>query len=356
MDSFEFVFEDICAPSILDDHPSEFPQLNNNQDGFTTEDSGDNQPQDDYSDLFQVVTNDIGNGFETAQTDERWNNDCAQAIHFMRTIIKTFAHVAHVDDFTLESNGRYSAKSKAKKYLIIFPWCLNPTPQKKVRQTLKQDEALGPTIGVVVSCINFFISQGPSFSIEQLNFLRDYYVTKSPRPEPATCFTSIVELYHAFQVRFAPLSRASAPDTLGTLTTEMEQLRVQVDQNTHNIGELSHHHNLLLHHLNRISNASTASSATSPAASSLEEPPRKRKAGDQSGDRASYFRIRTADLKTKHLWCVPGGVFGLYADGVGPLRPVGHCGIVVFSTCPDVEEPHPDPDHPDLYVRVVMVC
>jgi hypothetical protein len=284
--------------------------------------------------------------------DEQWNNNCAQALHLMSTI-GIERTLAQVDHFTLTKDGRYYAKGLANKYLKIFPWFYSDL---RYRQKLKQDEALGPTIGFVVSCINFFISQGPSFSIEQLNFLRDYYVTKSPRPEPATCFTSIVELYHAFQVRFAPLSRASAPDTLGTLTTEMEQLRVQVDQNTHNIGELSHHHNLLLHHLNRISNASTASSATSPAASSLEEPPRKRKAGDQSGDRASYFRIRTADLKTKHLWCVPGGVFGLYADGVGPLRPVGHCGIVVFSTCPDVEEPHPDPDHPDLYVRVVMVC
>jgi hypothetical protein len=76
------------------------------------------------------------------------------------------------------------------------------------------------------------------------------------------------------------------------------------------------------------------------------------------GDRACFFPIRPADIPSKDEWCHPGGVFGLYSDGVGRLLPVEACfrkSIVVYSADPDTEEAHPDPSHPNLYVRVVMV-
>jgi hypothetical protein len=121
---------------------------------------------------------------------------------------------------------------------------------------------------------------------------------------------------------------------------------LDTNQNSSDIERLDQNQQIILNRLN--SNA-----ASSGIVSPSESYAKKRKTG---GDRAHYYLIRTADLKTKHLWCVPGGVFGLYADGVGPLRPVGRCGIVVFSKCPDIVEVHPDPDHPDLYVLAVMVC
>jgi hypothetical protein len=77
------------------------------------------------------------------------------------------------------------------------------------------------------------------------------------------------------------------------------------------------------------------------------------------GDRAGWLRIRSDDLPTRDRWCIEGGVFGLYADGVGPLV---RCdvrrkkSVVVYSTDPDTVEDHPNPSDPDSYVRVVMVC
>jgi hypothetical protein len=74
------------------------------------------------------------------------------------------------------------------------------------------------------------------------------------------------------------------------------------------------------------------------------------------GDRACWFRIREADYPTSEKWCIPGGVFGMYVDGVGPLRSRRtYTQILVYSTAPDTLEEHPDPLRPDRYVRVVMV-
>ena len=78
------------------------------------------------------------------------------------------------------------------------------------------------------------------------------------------------------------------------------------------------------------------------------------------GDRACWFKIRDADYPSRDEWCTPGSVFGLYADGVGPLRSKRdendiYILIVVYSTAPDTEEEHPNPKQPDRYARVVMV-
>jgi hypothetical protein len=79
------------------------------------------------------------------------------------------------------------------------------------------------------------------------------------------------------------------------------------------------------------------------------------------GDRACWFRIREADYPTSEKWCIPGGVFGMYVDGVGPLRSKkeekdNYLSVVVYSTDPDTEEAHPNPQQYDHFVRVVMVC
>ena len=81
----------------------------------------------------------------------------------------------------------------------------------------------------------------------------------------------------------------------------------------------------------------------------------------RGGDRACWFPIRAADYPSREEWCTPGGVFGFYSDGVGPLRSKkeqeihNYVAIVVYSTDPDTVEEHPNPDQPDHYVRVVMV-
>ena len=78
----------------------------------------------------------------------------------------------------------------------------------------------------------------------------------------------------------------------------------------------------------------------------------------KGGDRAGWMRIRDEDLSTRDQWCIEGGVFGLYADGVGPLVPNNirtRRAAVVYSTDPDTVEEHPDPLHPEKYARIVLV-
>jgi hypothetical protein len=87
----------------------------------------------------------------------------------------------------------------------------------------------------------------------------------------------------------------------------------------------------------------------------LEERGKKRVRG---GDRAGWLRIRDEDLPTREEWCIEGGVFGLYSDGVGRIVPQHirpRRSVVVYSTDPDTVEEHPDPTHPDNFVRIVLV-
>jgi hypothetical protein len=82
---------------------------------------------------------------------------------------------------------------------------------------------------------------------------------------------------------------------------------------------------------------------------------KKRKRGK---DRAAWYRICDEYFPTRAKWCVPGGVFGWYAEGVGPLLP-NHIrprrAVVVYSADPDTLEEHPDPGNPDHYVPIVLV-
>jgi hypothetical protein len=73
---------------------------------------------------------------------------------------------------------------------------------------------------------------------------------------------------------------------------------------------------------------------------------------------AYYLPIRKSDLATRDRWCLPGGVFAKYSDGVGRLLPLEACpreSIVVYAFYPATSKPHPDPDHPNDYVQVVEV-
>lgn len=87
----------------------------------------------------------------------------------------------------------------------------------------------------------------------------------------------------------------------------------------------------------------------------IEYEGKKRKKG---GDRAAWYRIRDEDYPTRAEWCVPGGVFGWYRDGIGPLLP-NHLrprrAAVVYSTAPDTLEEHPDPNEYDHYAPIVLV-
>jgi hypothetical protein len=81
--------------------------------------------------------------------------------------------------------------------------------------------------------------------------------------------------------------------------------------------------------------------------------------------RSCWKMIRNDAQASRAAWCRRGEVFELYRDGVGPLLPSHNEGpnfrrtIVVHS--PESDEAialdeHPDPRHPDRYVRVVLVC
>jgi hypothetical protein len=74
------------------------------------------------------------------------------------------------------------------------------------------------------------------------------------------------------------------------------------------------------------------------------------------GNRGSWFPIREEDRPTRHQWCVPGGVFGMFPDGIGPLVPfqirTPHS-LVVFSFLS--EDPGNPPGPRQHYVCVVLV-
>jgi hypothetical protein len=280
---------------------------------------------------------------------EIWNNKCVASIHSLQTIVNRF--VALVEHFGVKA-ARYSAKKSALNYLIIFPWFRFDT---RYRQTLKLNPAEGPTIGTVVDAINYFLSR-ESYSQPELNFLSAYYRDHGC-PELSHCFTSIIELKLAFQQEFPenpalpPPPPLAPPPPPADLTDQMNRLQIRTVENENEIHRLDQNQQWIIGRINQISAPSSPASPASPEMNSK----RRRTDSDQRGDRATYYRIRKADQKTKNRWYLPGGVFGLYSDGVGPLRPVGRCRLVVYSILPDTEEPHPDLAHPEKYARVVMV-
>jgi hypothetical protein len=72
---------------------------------------------------------------------------------------------------------------------------------------------------------------------------------------------------------------------------------------------------------------------------------------------ACWLPIRPCDRESRNEWCLPGGVFGVYPDGVGRLLPLpDRLSIAVYSVAPDIVDPHPDEAHPEDYVQVVKVC
>ena len=293
------------------------------------------------------------------QRREQWNNHCVASLQFLFELNQQRSTTASIRHFGVHNGNRYTALKASLSYLIIFPWFRYQGEKTRFRQTLAVNESSGPTIGTIVDAINYFLQRPSPYSIEELHFLTEYYRVNGC-PSQSVCFTEIQKIYLTFKGQFQQIPPPLAPvlpepSQVVTLSQQMNQLQVQSDTHSQDIQYLRGDMQMLkneLGEMNRTLASSFSSSTSSVISTSPEMISKKRK---HSGDRATYYLIREADRKTKKDWCIPGGVFGLYADGVGPLRPLGRCRIVVYSTLPDIEEPHPDPAHPDRYVRIVMV-
>jgi hypothetical protein len=215
--------------------------------------------------------------------------------------------------FTTDGN-RYEIKASALPLFKIFPQFHAGGDDLRFRQTLSG--CPGPTIEEVIEAANFFLERMGRFSDSEIRFLTSYYDNMEV-PVLSTCLTAILAVYRAFQKEFRRHSAAeSIPQIIARHTEELREL-------TQRVTTLE------------------------------EEGPRL------GGDRACFYPIRPCDFKTRGEWCVPGGVFGLYSDGVGKLLPIKDAAyrrsVVVYSTNPDTVEPHPDPANPESYARVVMV-
>ena len=290
-----------------------------------------------------------------------WNTAFENAL---QTLQQNVSSEIDLNSFTFEENqNRFTVKGSSLPKFKIFPW-FHGSAKSRFRQTLKKDSSLGPTIKDVIEATNYFLRKnGCDYSEVEIQFLRTHFESMEI-PSHSDCLTSIVFVYHEFR-RF---QGAVSGNFLGHVTPEFEQIGDDSSfiissepENTslhpHDSGIDPDLGNLLLEHehqlgslRNRVGKLEVAKANQVPA------PGSKRPRG--GGDRACWFKIRDADYPSRDEWCTPGSVFGLYADGVGPLLPNHICprrSVVVYSTDPDIVEPHPNPLHQDRYARVVMV-
>jgi hypothetical protein len=232
-----------------------------------------------------------------------------------------------LSDFTIENGTRYEIKKSSlhffQKYFPQFhAQSTDPKESLRFRQTLSSPN--GPTIHDIIEAANFFLERLGKYSEDEIRFLINYYNEIGVSVLLSTCLTTILAVHIAFnnEFRFRSFSQTitmhgRAISNLNQRVTTLEQ-----EQNRERQG-------------------------------AEQEEPQKGK------DRACYLKIRPCDLATRKKWCVPGGVFGLYSDGVGKLLPLKsgayRRSVYVYSVDPDILEAHPDPEHPELYVPVVMV-
>jgi hypothetical protein len=249
-------------------------------------------------------------------------------VKFSLAAIKNmFPTVISLNHFNVESSTRYSVKNPALNLFKIFPWF--HAGLAKFRQTLKTSLAQGPTIERVLEAINYFYQRrGEVYTEAEMGFLEEYYLTMKI-PVPSLCLSTVIDVYLVFRdFRESKSNEKTVPEPVVTLD-QFQGLERRVQT------------------LEGIEQRTCASESQPPGA----------KKSRYGGDRACWYPIRRCDLDSRSEWCVPGGVFGLYADGVGRLLPIDACArrsIVVHSTDPDTVEAHPAPENPD-HVLVVMV-
>jgi hypothetical protein len=227
-------------------------------------------------------------------------------------------------DFSIDGNRYEIKKSCLHIYTKIFPQFSLPGEEKDLRFR----QALTPSTGTiedVLEAVNFFLVKIGKYSEDEIRFLISYY-NKMEVPALSDCLTTILAVYHAFKREFESSRMRSLSETIlaqGRKISNINKRVIELEQQ-HQLEEMK-----------------------------MEEQ------ANEGGDRACYFPIRPCDRSTRKDWCFPGRVFGLYSDGVGKLYPIKTAiyrrSVVVYSACPDTLEAHPDPEHPELYVPVVMV-
>jgi hypothetical protein len=256
-------------------------------------------------------------------SEEEWNNAIEKSLHAIQEIGPEMVTIT-TNHLSVESTNRYSVKASSLIFFHIFPWFY---AQGKFRQTLKMSPSQGPTIERVLEAVNYFYQcRGEHYTEAEIEFLEDYYQNMKI-PVPSLCLSTVIDVYLEFR-RFRE-SKSNEKAEPGTAVTpgQFKELEKRVE---------------------------TLEGIVQSSAASESQPGSKRSRG---GDRACWYPIRPCDLESCSEWCVPGGVFGLYSDGVGRLLPIDACvrrSIVVYSTDPDTVEAHPAPENSD-HVLVVMV-
>lgn len=257
----------------------------------------------------------------------------------------------HTTLFMTESqNRRYVIQPFMKRYLHIFPW-FSRNPKRRYRELLNRPDHQIVVQNIILS-LQFWYSPQRSFTSHEIERIKYYYET-NPFPSDEFMLTHIITVTADIQRLLfsvppsSPTSqttydRDESSSSPGTIDPFMgPDLTSSLDPASRE-AHLDIIERLDLHdgQLHTIEGGVTGLKIR------------------RGGDRAGWFRIRSEDFPTRSQWCVEGGVFGLYADGVGPLVA---CDVrrkkfvIVYSTDPDTVEDLPDPENPDLYVRYVMV-
>jgi hypothetical protein len=285
------------------------------------------------------------------QMSSEWKTDSAE--NALKILEQSVVSVIDLTSFTFEkSQNRFAVKDYLLSKLKIFPWFhCTLTQTQRFRQTLKKNKSEGLTIEDVIEAINYFLRKnGSDYTEVEIQFLRSYYETMEI-PAPSACLTPIVTLFHEF-CRFQANSIQQVDQGVDTIDPQ--------SSSTHDIDlkcTVQEHAAQLVDLKNRVGLLESMKGGQDLCETNMKLP-RKKLCTREGGDRACWFRIRDVDYPSRMEWCTPGGVFGLYSDGVGPLLPNHVCprrSVVVYSVNPDTVEAHPDPSHEDHYVRVVMV-
>jgi len=253
------------------------------------------------------------------------------------------------------------------KYLKIFPWFHLNTDTKKFRENLNPNK--GVDIDQVYSSLYYMWRP---YQVHEIEFLRDLYLKLNY--SKIKCLTAIIDVQDKFKIYCDSLLNQSLEllsndnNSIQDYPTDSEYSGSHSPYNSSICSPISHsisfdhnstledHNSTLYNHKSILDNHETR----------IEVLEKKLDDGDlvggkrvrRGGDRARWMRIRDEDLPTREKWCVPGGVFGYYAEGIGPLVPVDQRprqGIVVYSTDPDTVEEHPDSKHENCYARIVMI-
>jgi hypothetical protein len=267
-------------------------------------------------------------------------------------------------------NPRYVIKTAMKKYLHIFPW-FSRNSKARYRELINRRDSQIILENIIIS-LQYWYSRRKPFTEEELDMIRNYYLTNN-FPLTEFMLTHITRVTYDIQKllcrdQTATSVAATAPSTAATPSTTATAAAMSASFMTASVPP---------------SSPGATDSSTDPDPFSSEDPASREAHLDihdrlnlhdeqlhhiekevtdlkvrSGGDRGGWLRIRSEDLPTRSQWCIEGGVFGAYADGVGPLVACDvrrKKSVIVYSTDPDTVEDLPDTENPDRFVRYVMV-